>query len=155
MVAGIGSAMVVPSALDAALGRSVNAIYTIPFILVLSTIGCILGTFLSEPEDDETLKAFYRTVRPWGFWGPIEAKVKAEDPSFVPNGDFAKDATNVAVGIVWQVSLAALPIYIVLRDWRWAGAIAAVIAATSLFLKFNWYDKLEPQPAVAGRGIAA
>ena len=54
------------------------------------------------------------------------------------------------------MSLAALPIYIVLRDWRWAGSIAAVTAATSVFLKFNWYDKLEkaaprvaPAPASA------
>jgi SSS family solute:Na+ symporter len=121
----------------------VNAIYTIPFILALSTAGCLLGTLLTAAEDDAVLTSFYRTVRPWGCWGPIRDKVMAEDPSFVPNGDFRKDATNVAVGIVWQVSLAALPIYIVLRDWRWAGAIAAVTATTSVFLKFNWYDKLE------------
>ena len=143
MVAGIGSAMVVPTALDAAMGRAVNTVYTIPFILVLSTIGCVLGTLLTAAEDDAVLMNFYRTVRPWGFWGPIREKVMAEDPSFVPNGDFAKDCTNVAVGIVWQVSLAALPIYIVLRQWNWVIAIAAVTVTTSVFLKFNWYDKLE------------
>ena len=101
------------------------------------------GRCCTAAEDDAILKSFYRTVRPWGFWGPIRDKVMAEDPAFVPNRDFARDCTNVAVGIVWQVSLAALPIYIVLRDWRWAGAIAAVTATTSVFLKFNWYDKLE------------
>ena len=143
MAAGIGSAMVVPAALDGALGRAVNPVYTIPFILALSTLGCLLGTLLTAPEDDAVLKPFYRAVRPWGFWGPIREQVMREDPAFVPNGDFAKDCTNVAVGIVWQVSLAALPIYIVLRDWRWAATIAAVTAATSVFLKFNWYDKLE------------
>ena len=143
MVAGIGSAMVVPTALDAAVGHPVNAVFTIPFILVLSTAGSFLGTLLTAAEDDAILMNFYRTVRPWGFWGPIRDKVMAEDPSFVPNGDFVKDCTNVAVGIVWQVSLAALPIYIVLRDWRWAATIAAVTLGTSVFLKFNWYDKLE------------
>jgi SSS family solute:Na+ symporter len=143
MAAGIGSAMVVPAALDAAMGRPVNAVFSIPFILVLSTIGSFLGTLFTPAEDEAVLTSFYRTVRPWGFWGPIREKVKAADPSFVPNGDFAKDCTNVAVGIVWQVSLAALPIYIVLRQWNWAGAIAAVTVATSFFLKFNWYDKLE------------
>jgi hypothetical protein len=50
---------------------------------------------------------------------------------------------NVAVGIVWQLCLTALPIYIVLREWPWAGGIAVVLAVTSVFLKFNWYDKLE------------
>ena len=150
--------MVVPPALDAAMGRAVNAVYTIPFILVLSTIGCVLGTLLTAAEDDTVLTSFYRTVRPWGFWGPIRAKVMAADPSFVPNGDFAKDCTNVAVGIVWQVSLAALPIYIVLRQWSWVTAIATVTATTSVFLKFNWYDKLEKAPeerALDGAELAA
>jgi solute:Na+ symporter, SSS family len=158
MVAGIGSAMVVPPVLDAAMGRAVNAVYTIPFILVLSTIGCVLGTLLTAAEDDTVLTSFYRTVRPWGFWGPIRDKVLAEDPSFVPNGDFLNDCTNVAVGIVWQVSLAALPIYIVLRQWSWVTAIATVTATTSVFLKFNWYDKLETAPeerALDGAELAA
>jgi hypothetical protein len=125
------------------LGRPVNPIYTVPVILALSTLGCLLGTLLTAPEDEVVLKGFYTTVRPWGFWGPIREKVMREDPGFVPNGNFARDTTNVGVGIVWQVSLAALPIYIVLRDWRWAGAIFAVTVATSVFLKRNWYDKLE------------
>jgi membrane protein implicated in regulation of membrane protease activity len=66
-----------------------------------------------------------------------------EDPSFMPNRDFRRDMVNVIVGIVWQLCLTALPIYLVLRSWQWAGAIFAVLAACSIFLKFNWYDKLE------------
>jgi hypothetical protein len=50
---------------------------------------------------------------------------------------------NVAVGIVWQLCLTALPIYLVLREWPWVGGIAITLAITSVFLKFNWYDKLE------------
>jgi hypothetical protein len=51
--------------------------------------------------------------------------------------------TNVAVGVVWQLSLTALPIYLVLRQWSWVGAIAAALVVTSVIIKFNWYDKLE------------
>ena len=68
----------------------------------------------------------------------------AADPAFQPNRNCGRDLANVAVGIVWQVSLTALPIYLVLRHWSWAGAILAITVATSVFLKFNWYDKLEP-----------
>jgi SSS family solute:Na+ symporter len=89
------------------------------------------------------LLKFYSTVNPWGFWGPIREKVSQQDPSFRPNPDFLKDAANVAVGIVWQLCLTALPIYIVLREWTWAGVIVLALTATSVFLKFNWYDKLE------------
>ena len=105
--------------------------------------GCLFGTLLTKPEDDAVLQKFYQTVNPWGAWGPIRAKVLKENPSFRPNPDFAKDAMNVAVGIVWQLCLTALPIYLVLREWSWVGVIATTLAVTSFFLKFNWYDKLE------------
>jgi hypothetical protein len=54
-----------------------------------------------------------------------------------------RDLLNVAVGIVWQISLTALPIYIVLREWPWVGSLILSLIVTSIFLKFNWYDKLE------------
>jgi solute:Na+ symporter, SSS family len=66
-----------------------------------------------------------------------------EDPAFRPNRDFRRDTVNVLVGIVWQLCLTALPIYLVLRNWPWVGSIAAVLVVTSIFIKFNWYDKLE------------
>ena len=50
---------------------------------------------------------------------------------------------GVAVGIVWQLCLTALPVYLVLREWPRAAGIALALGVTSVFLKFNWYDKLE------------
>jgi hypothetical protein len=123
--------------------RGLNALYTFPFIFALSAIGCFLGAFLTKAEDDATLKKFYKTVNPWGFWGPIREKVMREDPTFRPNHDFGHDMLNVAVGMIWQLCLASLPIFIVLRSWTWAGGIAVTLVATVIFLKFNWYDKLE------------
>jgi hypothetical protein len=67
----------------------------------------------------------------------------AEDPGFKPNHNFIHDMINVAVGIVWQLCLVALPIFIVLRQWNWVGGIAVLLVATSVYMKFNWYDKLE------------
>jgi SSS family solute:Na+ symporter len=82
-------------------------------------------------------------VNPWGWWGPIRDKVMREDPSFVPNRDAVHDLTNVAVGIVWQLCLVTLPIYIVLHRWDWSGGIVVVLALTSVYMKINWYDRLE------------
>jgi len=110
-------------------------------------VGCLLGTLLSKPEDEAVLKEFYRTVRPWGIWGPIRRQVEREYPAFQPNHDCKRDLTNVFVGIIWQLCLTTLPVYLVLRSWSWVGAIVAVLAMTSIFLKFNWYDKLEKAPA--------
>jgi Na+/proline symporter len=129
------------------LGHSVaNTLYLFPIVLAASIVGCVLGTFLTKPEDDAVLMHFYRSVNPWGVWGPIRAKVMKEDPGFKPNPGFWRDTINVLVGIVWQLSLTALPIYIVLRNWDWTGGIFIVLVITSIFIKFNWYDKLEQEP---------
>jgi Na+/proline symporter len=142
MISGIAGALLFWVA-ERVVGHSFNALYTFPFLLLLSLGGCLAGTYLSPAEDEEVLKKFYKTVNPWGFWGPIRERVMKEDPSFVPNRDAAHDMINVAVGIVWQLCLVTLPIYIVLKQWAWSGGILAVLVATSAFMKFNWYDRLE------------
>lgn len=144
MASGILSAMFMPDLAKLVLGHPVsNSLYLFPVIFVISAIGCFAGTLFGQPEDEATLKHFYKTVNPWGFWGPIRAKVMAEDPSFRPNANFKRDTGNVAIGIVWQLCLTALPIYLVLKHWSWVGAIAATLVVTSVILKFSWYDKLE------------
>ena len=142
MVAGIGASMVLPFALP-----TVSALNSFPIILVIGLIGCVAGTLMTEPEDDELLKAFYKRVRPWGFWGPILAKVQAEDPTFQPNRDFLRDMFNIVVGTVWQTSLVALPVYIVIR--RFDGALTAfgIVVVTTVILKFTWYDNLDAHEA--------
>jgi Na+/proline symporter len=152
MMIGIVSAMFVPDLMTAILGHSINPLYTFPVIFAVSAVGCFAGTFMSKAEDDAILKKFYKTVNPWGFWGPIREKVMQEDPTFMPNRNFVRDMTNVAVGMIWQLCLVTLPIFIVLRNWQWAGWIGVALIVTSVFIKFNWYDKLEkaePAPAKA------
>ncbi|MFO1477961.1 MAG: sodium:solute symporter family protein [Verrucomicrobiota bacterium] len=149
MIAGVGGSMIVPMIGEKIVGHGFNMIYTFPALLVFSLVGCLAGTYFSAPDDEEVLKKFYRTVNPWGFWGPIRAKVIAENPGFVANRNAVRDLTNVAVGIVWQLCLVTLPIYIVLKQWPVAGGIFILLLATSIFMKFNWYDKLEKAEATA------
>jgi solute:Na+ symporter, SSS family len=142
MVAGLAPALVFPL-----IRPNTLALYYFPYLLALSLIGCCLGTYLSAPTDIETLKKFYKNVKPWGAWGPVRSLVESEDPGFQRNRDFKRDAVNVAVGTIWQTGLVAAPIFLVLMQWRQLAAVIAVIALTSFFLKKNWYDKL---PAESG-----
>ncbi|MFV0507452.1 MAG: sodium:solute symporter family protein [Bacteroidales bacterium] len=118
-------------------------IYLFPLILVVSMAASIFGSLLTKPQDDETLKKFYKQTKPWGWWKPIINKIKIEDPSFEENKDFWRDAVNVVVGIVWQMSMVVLPMYFMIRDNRSAAISCMVLAVTSVILKKNWYDKLE------------
>jgi Na+/proline symporter len=151
MVIGIASALTVPlmvkkvALFENLLTRySINSDVSIvfPLVLILSLAGCLAGTLLSKPEDDDVLKTFYRRVRPWGLWGPILKKVLTEDPGFQSNRDFPRDALNIAVGIVWQVALVVLPLYFVLREFQRAAITLAVVLVTAVILKFTWYDHL-------------
>jgi SSS family solute:Na+ symporter len=142
MVSGIAGSLIVPLVLP-----DVSALNAFPLLLALSLAGCLAGTFLSKPESDQVLMDFYRRVRPWGFWGPMLAKVQVADPSFQPNQDFWRDMFNVVVGICWQTSLVALPVFIVIRKAEGIVASLAVVAASSIILKLTWYDHLVAEHA--------
>jgi uncharacterized sodium:solute symporter family permease YidK len=121
---------------------NLEVVVTFPLVLVISVAGCLLGTFLTKPEDDAVLKDFYRRVRPWGFWGPVLKMVLAEDPGFKRNEDFLRDMLNIAVGIAWQIALVALPLYIVIKEFQRAAITLVVVLGTSAILKFTWFDHL-------------
>jgi Na+/proline symporter len=152
MVSGICASFAVPPALDRiaplqayAAAHQLNLSVSVGFGLVfgIALIGCIVGTLATKADEDEVVMDFYRRVRPWGFWGPVRAKLQAIDPSIEANQDFFLDMFNVAVGIVWQVSLVALPIYVVIQEWDRVGISVALIVITTIVLKFTWYNRLE------------
>jgi Na+/proline symporter len=145
MVSGVGSAIILPLALgnpDVLFGIQAN-LALFPFVLLISTLASILGTLLTAPEKDEVLMDFYKKVRPWGLWKPIYEKVKKEDPDFQKNKDFSRDMVNVVVGIIWQMTFVLIPIYLLIRQFTGMWINIGLLLVTSIFLKFNWYDKLE------------
>ncbi len=145
MVSGMAAALILPFALgnpDVLFGLQFN-LALFPFLLVISTIGSIIATLLTEPEKDEVLMDFYKKVRPWGLWRPVYEKVKKLDPDFERNKGFKRDMVNVVVGIVWQINFVLIPVLFVLRQFPGMFMSIGVLAVTSIFLKFNWYNKLE------------
>jgi SSS family solute:Na+ symporter len=144
MIAGIAAALVLPVVFpDPTLWGLERNMAVFPIILAVSAATSIIVTLLSKPDEEEVLKKFYKQVRPWGFWGPIREKVMKEDPSFRPNTAFGRDMINVAIGIAWQLTLVLIPTYLLIRSYRNMWISIAVLVATSIFLKVNWYDKLE------------
>jgi solute:Na+ symporter, SSS family len=118
-------------------------LYYFPLLFILSLAGCFIGTYTAPPTETETLKSFYKTVRPWGFWKPIHAMVIAEDPAFEPNKRFKLDMFNVALGIIAQLCLTILPMYVVL--WLKLPLLITImiLAVIAVILKKTWWDKLE------------
>ncbi|MCB4808949.1 Na+:solute symporter [Tamlana sp. 62-3] len=121
----------------------IPAIYMFPIIFVVSLLGSFLGTLLTPATNMETLKSFYKNVKPWGFWEPVNKAILSEDQSFIKNTGFLSDMLNCIIGIVWQSSMILLPIYFMIRDYpkMWMAFIIFII--TAVILKFTWLDKVK------------
>ncbi len=122
----------------------IHPVFAFLLILVVSFAASILTCLTTAPEKPEILKEFYRTVRPWGFWAPIQALCQAEDSTMQPNRDFVRDMFNIGIGLIWQTSLVTSPIYLVIQHWKEMWTSLGVCVVTSAILKFSWYDKLGP-----------
>ena len=138
MMSGIITALAVPLLLP-----GLHILMGFLIILTISTAASIILSLITKPESPETLQKFYKTVRPWGFWTPVLKMVLQNEPDFKRNTNFNRDMLNVAVGIAWQTCLITLPIYLVLKQYKPMSITIAILIITSIFLKINWYNKLE------------
>jgi SSS family solute:Na+ symporter len=117
-------------------------LYYWPILFVLSLIGSVVGTYAAPPVNSETLKSFYKNVRPWGFWKPVHQMVIADEPQFAANKNFRINMFNVVIGIIGQLCLTILPMYIVL--WLKLPLLITVIILfiIILILKKTWWNRL-------------
>lgn len=125
----------------------IEFLYYFPVLFALSVAGCLIGTYTAPPADASVLKKFYSTVRPWGFWKPVHEQVMKEDPSFRPNKRFGLDMFNVALGIVAQLGLTILPMYLVLGMKLPLLITVLLLAVILLILKRTWWNKLGEEEA--------
>jgi Na+/proline symporter len=138
MASGIVAALVFPY-----IFKHTLPLYSWPLLFLISLAGCFIGTWLTPPTEEAVLKQFYKTVKPWGFWKPIQAKVMREDPAFVPNKRFRLDMFNVVLGIIAQCCLTILPMYVVLWLKLPLLITVAILLVIVLVLKRTWWEKLE------------
>jgi len=122
-----------------------SAIFLFPLILLASFIGCIAGTLMTEPNSDEVLINFYKQTYPWGFWKPVINKIKVQEPEYEGNTDFSRDLFNVLIGIVWQMTMVIMPIYLVIKYFKHFGVALLIFLVCSLLLKKYWYNNLEKE----------
>lgn len=114
--------------------------------LGLDILACFAATlligFLTRPPDMDTLVTFYARIRPFGVWGPVRRE--AVQRGLVPAGDRmpAFDALNGILTAGFQLSLALLPFYALLRVWHRAAVWGAAAAALAVILYFTWYKTL-------------
>ena len=117
-------------------------LYYWPLLFVLSLMGCLIGTYTAPPTDLQVLKHFYVTVRPWGFWKPINDLALADDPAFQANKNFKLNMFNVVLGVIAQLCLTILPMYFIMMQQLPMLITVAILTVIILILKKTWWNKL-------------
>ena len=145
MVSGILGAIILPAFSKYGIIPHLNAMESFPLIFVISLLGSIIATLLTKPEEDDVLIDFYSKVRPWGFWKPVYEKALALNPELKSNTHFKRDMINVVVGIIWQTSMLILPVFLVIKSYTNLAIAFLVFLVASIFIKFNWWDKLDDE----------
>lgn len=148
MLSGIVCAIIAPALhrFFPAIPNDIFPLYCFPIILFISTLCCIYVCLRTAPVDDATLLSFYRQVRPWGFWGPVLAKVQVIDPTFTANPNFKRDMFNLAIGMLLQTSLVALPIYMVIKMPGNFFICLGLTLACAAILYRTWYCNILNTP---------
>jgi SSS family solute:Na+ symporter len=138
MLVGIAAALAMPR-----IAPGLHPLWGFPWILLVSLIACVAGSLGTAPEPDPVLIRFYRQVRPWGYWGPVLRKIQETEPGFQPNRRFGLDAFNVALAVVWQMTLVTMPLYMVLKNGKGFWISVVVFVVTSAILKKTWHERIE------------
>ncbi len=137
MVVGIVAALIMPYVTTGL------PLYWWPLLFVLSMAASIAGTYAAPPTETSVLVSFYKTVKPWGFWGPVHQLVLVDDPDFKANKNFKLDMFNVSLGIIAQLCLTILPMYLITRMNSPLLIVIAILIVIGVILKRTWWDKLE------------
>jgi hypothetical protein len=104
--------------------------------------GTIVGTYITRPTSQEVLENFYRTTRPFGFWGPLRNVLSPAVKSQMKK-EHVRDVAALPFALVWQITLFLLPMQLLIKSYQ-AFAITLGIFLVSfsglyvIWLKHLW-----------------
>lgn len=122
------------------------ALFLIPSIS--SFIGCIIGTFTTDPTDLQVIDNFYKVTRPFGFWGIVRKNLPANIQQKIKNEN-RRDIVSTLIAIPWQLILFMLGITFMMKRWDIFGTLLAVFIMLSIALYFTWFKYLSKEVTIS------
>jgi len=109
-----------------------------------SLIGCLLGTFFTEPTEKTVLVNFYKITRPFGFWNQVRSNL---DTSIVAkiNQENRRDIIAIFFAVPWQVVLFLTGMMIVLKQWANFISLFGLLVILSFGLYWFWFRHLSKE----------
>ena len=126
-----------------------------PLISIGSLLACLVVSLATAPNAPETLRTFYRTVRPFGMWRPVRiacglSRRELTDPAESP----WRMVGNTLIACCGVTGLYLFPMYLVGHWYGRAGVWFGVFLVAAIVLYFTWYRWL-PRSKTANGGRKA
>ncbi len=112
-----------------------------------SLVGCVLGTYFTQPTDAKVLDNFYKVTRPFGYWNPVRKSLPKNVMEKV-NAENKRDILSTFIAVPWQVVLFLFGMMIVLKQWSHVSVLFIILAILSVALYFNWFRHLSTEVKV-------
>ncbi len=126
-----------------ALHPDMDSYYKFALNTGIALFGAIVGTYLTAPADPKIVEHFYKTTRPFGFWGPFKRMLHPETRRKMEREHFY-DLAALPFALVWQITLFLLPMQFIIHDWRSFGITALLFLLSLWALIVVWYRNLPP-----------
>jgi SSS family solute:Na+ symporter len=113
-----------------------------PIVWAMTLLGCVLGSLLTAPTKTETLENFYKCVRPYGFWGPIKARVGVDELTRSVDRPLVRMIFNVIFGVVCLTSSFVATFFVIGHYGKESIVTVSLAVVSGTILYFNWYRPL-------------
>jgi len=123
--------------------RGLPLYVSFPVICAGSLAASVAVTLVTRPVAGSVLVAFYRTVRPFGAWGPVRRQANLPpEAERDPAESAGRAILNVVLAMAAVTGLYLGPMYLVGHWYGRAAGWLGVAAAAGVALAFTWYRHL-------------
>ena len=124
--------------------------HAFPLTVLVSFLGCAIGTYMTPKVKDEVLVNFYMQINPWGFWGEYAQKAKEEGLLTEKEGlkrtvENLNDVIALCFAVPFQISILIAGMCFVFQSWNSFAAAATMAAFSGVGLYFFWYQNLKSE----------
>lgn len=128
-----------------------NEIYQFLLTGGLSFVGCIGASLAAPPTPRPVLQNFYRTTRPFGFWGPLRDEITGK-ARVAMDRENRNDIIAVPFALLWQVTLFLLPMQLVTKTYTafWSTLPLFLVGAAGMY--FFWWRPMMHREAGTAHG---
>jgi len=121
----------------------------------ISFTAAILGTWVSKPVPMEVLRHFYRTTKPFGWWGPLWKELTPEEQA-VWGREHYNDLMTVPFGLLGQVCMFLMPMQLVVKSYHAFFMTLPLFLIGAAGMWWFWWRNLPPaEPADVPQDVPA